>query len=330
MAGKHESSSRVDAGILATLRARMPADAHRKEKSRQAASLLFFEHGIYPSAKVVLSYTQQGSLTDINRDLHEFWHDLRDKARVKLDAPYLPQELLENFANALAGLWDQAVANSTATFDAERLQAETEVDRAQRKMAEAEQLASSMLERAQASEAELRQERERRENAEKRVEGQISEIEALQSSLTKWQQQAESEARARQEAEQRFSRDLEAERTLRQHESERYDGEMKFVKLQIDSARNAERELRDQLKAVNEHKDAELSAYRQRANNAADLVATIKLELAEVRGLNRGLERQVASMKSDEILPGGAPSSSNKKPRPRVARASAIKRRSLR
>jgi len=330
MAGKNESSSQVDAGILATLRARMPADAHRKEKSRQAASLLFFEHGIYPSAKVVLSYTQQGSLTDINRDLHEFWQDLRDKARVKLDAPYLPKVLLERFAEALAGTWDHAMANATTTFEAERMEAEAQVGEAQRRMAEAERLAGSMLERAQASEAELRQERERREIAEKRVEGQMAEIESLQSSLVKWQQQAESEARARQEAEQRFSRDLEAERSLRQHDSERYDGEIKFVKLQIDTARTAERELRDQIKAVNEHKDAELSAYRQRANNATDLVAAIQLELAEVRGLNRGLERQLASMKGDENLPSRIPSSSIQKPRPRVARASTIKRRSLR
>jgi flagellar biosynthesis GTPase FlhF len=330
MAGKNESSSQVDPGILATLRARIPADAHRKEKSREAASLLFFEHGIYPSAKVVLSYTQQGSLTDINRDLHEFWQDLRDKARVKLDAPYLPPELLESFADALARLWDQAVTNATAAFDAERMEAEAQVGMAQRRMAEAELQASSMLERAQASEAQLRQERERRETSEKRVEVQMAEIEALQSSLVKWQQQAESEARARQEAEQRFSRDLEAERTLRQHDSERYDGEIKFVKLQIDSARTAERELRDQLKAVNEHKDAELSGYRQRANHAADAVAAIKLELAEVRGLNRGLERQLASIKSDENLPSRAPSSSIQKPRPRVARALTIKRRRLR
>lgn len=329
MAGKNESASQVDAGILATLRTRMHADAPRKEKSRQAASLLFFEHGIYPSAKVVLSYTQQGSLTDINRDLQGFWQDLREKARVKLDAPYLPQELLQSFADALAGMWDQAVANAAGTFDAERLEIENQVAMAQRRMSEAERLASSMLERAQASEAELRQERERRETAEKRIEGQSAEIEALQSSLSKWQQQADGEARARQEAEQRFSRDLEAERSLRQHDSERYGGEIKFAKLQIDSARTAERELRDQLKAVNEHKDAELSAYRQRANNAADAVAALKLELAEVRGLNRGLELQLAGMKSDEKLPSRAQSTSGQQSRPRVARSLAIKRRSL-
>lgn len=330
MAGKQESSAQPDAGILATLRERTPADAHRRDKTRQAASLLFFEHGIYPSAKVVLSYTQQGSLTDINRDLHEFWQELRDKARVKLDAPYLPHDLVESFADSLAKIWDQATANASSTFDAQRMEAEIEVASARRRMNEAEVQARSMLERVQSSEAELRQERERRETAERRVEGQLSEITTLKSSQEKWQQKADGEANARQEAEQRFSRDLEAERASRAHDSERHDGEIKFAKLQIDSARTAERELRDQLKAANESKDVEVSTYRQRANNMGDALAAIKLELAEVRGLNRGLERQLASLQAEMRESGRALPSAAQKPKARVARALSIKRKSLR
>jgi len=330
MAGKQESSAKVDPGILATLRERTPADAHRRDKTRQAASLLFFEHGVYPSAKVVLSYTQQGSITDISRDLHEFWQELRDKARVKLDAPYLPHELVETFADSLAKIWDQATGNASATFDAQRLEAERQVAIAQRRMNEAEVHASSLLERVQTIDAELRQERERRETAEKRVEGQLAEIATLQTSLEKWQQKADAEANARQEAEQQFSRDLEAERASRKHDSERHDGEIKFAKLQIDSARTSERELRDQLKAAIDSKDVEVSNYRLRANTIADSLAAIKLELAEVRGLNRGLERQLASLQAAEKEPVRALPSIVPKPKARVARAVSIKRRSLR
>lgn len=330
MTGKLEKHTLVDAGIQATLRARMPIEAPRKEKTRLAASLLFFEHGIYPSAKVVLAYTQQGSLTDINRDLHEFWQELRDKARVRLDAPYLPEELQDGFADALGRMWELSVTNARACFEAERLDAQNEVARAQRSQIEAERMAREMSSRLQLLDAEMHQERERREIAEKLLEGQKVEILALKEALVKWQDQAETEAKARQEAEVRFSRDLESERLLRQSDAQRFEGEIKFSKLQIDSARTAEREIREQLKALAESKDIELSTYRQRANKAMETVANIQLELAEVRGLNRGLERQLASMKSHEDRSATSPlPQKTRRPKPLIARALTVKKRRL-
>ena len=142
--------------------------------------------------------------------------------------------------------------------------------------------------------AEMRNERERREVAEKRVEAQAAEIEGLQSSLAKWQQQAEAEATARQEAERQFSRDLEAERAERQREAERFSGESRFAKMQIEQARTSERELREQLKAVSASKDVELSTYRQRASRAEEALGAVRLELAEMRGRAQALERGLA------------------------------------
>lgn len=111
-------------------------------------------------------------------------------------------------------------------------------------------------------EAELRQEREKRTVAETRSNAQAAEIDALQASIGQWQRQAETEAQARQAAEVRFSHDLEAQRAQHQNEAEIFSGEVRFIKLQIEAARSAERELRERLNAEKADKEVELAAYR--------------------------------------------------------------------
>lgn len=245
---------------------------------------------------MVLGYTQQGSLTDINKDLREFWQEVRDKARVQIDAPSLPQELLQGFSDGLAAMWEMAVTKAQGELEELRQEVAQEAVRAQREAMESDRLRRVAEDEMQAMEEEMRNERERREVAEKQVGAQAAEIEGLQASLAKWQQQAEAEAKARQEAERQFSRDLEAERAERQREAERFSGESRFAKMQIEQARTSERELREQLKAVSASKDVELSSYRQRASRAEETLGAVRLELAEMRGRAQVLERNLAEV----------------------------------
>uniref|UniRef100_UPI000AC34851 hypothetical protein n=1 Tax=Paenacidovorax caeni TaxID=343013 RepID=UPI000AC34851 len=68
----------------------------------------------------------------------------------------------------------------------------------------------------------LEAEAERRQEAQMRAEAMSVEIDGLQTSLAQWREKAQAEASARQEAERQFSRDLEAERSDRQREAERF------------------------------------------------------------------------------------------------------------
>lgn len=190
--------------------ARLPGTATRKDKTRLVASLLFLEHGIYPSAKVVLDHTRQGSLTDINSDLRQFWADLRDRMRAKVSAPFLPQDLLDRYAEALSGLWDLALAKANDELQAQRQEAAESVKLAQAEASDA--LRNRQLAEEQAKEmgTRLEAEAERRQEAQMRAEAMSVEIDGLQTSLTQWREKAQAEASARQEAERQFSRDLEA------------------------------------------------------------------------------------------------------------------------
>ena len=298
MNAKTDIEKRTEEEIRATLAPRLAAAKTRQEKTRETATLLFFQYGIYPSAKVVHGYTQHGSMTDINGDLREFWSELREKTRVKIEAPMFPDAVNALFSDALAKVWELAMDKAHAALDGERQEAAEQVAQAQREAQEADRMRRIAEDDAESSERELRQERERRETAEKKVEAQTAEIEALQSSLAKWQAQAESEAKARQEAQEQFSRDLEAERAAHQRDTEMFEGEIKFAKMQIEAARSTERELREQLKEEKANKEMELISYRQRANRAEEALGATRMELAELKGKNEGLEGRLAELQN--------------------------------
>lgn len=286
----------VDAAVRAALAARLTPQSTRKEASRLAASVLFLDHGVYPSAKVVREFTQQGSLTDINRDLQEFWRDLRDKARVQIDAPGLPDELLGRFGEALREIWTLATAKAGEDLEAMRQEAESQVRDALVHLVQAKEARTAAEERIQAVEQDLREERERREAAQTRAEVQHAEIEALTQALDTWRRRHADEAGARKEAEERFSRDLGAERDERLREAQRFQGEVNFAKQQIEAARAAERVAREHLGQMKASLEVELTSYRQRLGRAEEAHSAAKLEVAELTGDNRALTSRVAEL----------------------------------
>lgn len=300
--------TRLEEEIRTALVPRLAAAKTRQEKTRETAALLFFSHGIYPSAKLVHSYTRHGSMTDINNDLREFWADLREKSRVKIEAPMLPAEVVSLFSDGLAKLWDHAMEKAHAALDGERQQAAEEVAKAQLEATEAERLRRIADAHAEEMAQEVRDERERREVAERNVAAMAAELEELQSSLAKWHAQAESESTARREAEERFSRDLEAERAARKRDAEMLEGEMRFAKMQIEAARGAERELRERIKEDKANKDAEINAYRQRANLTEEALNKARMELAEVKGRYEAMKALKALTKTrTRSAPAAAP-----------------------
>ena len=303
--------------------ARLPGTATRKDKTKLVARLLFLEHGIYPSAKVILDYTHHGSLTDISRDLRIFWSELRECMSAKVSAPFLPEDLLESYAQALSGVWDLALEKARNDFEKQRLEAEEAVRKAQAE-------AVDMLRRIEISQNHVHEitlqkqaELERREAAEMRAQALTTENEGLQDALIQWKEKLVFEERARQEAEQQFSRDLEAERAERQKEAERFAGEIRFAKLQIEQARISEKELRQQLEASLRSKELGLISYRQRASVAEEALAAARLELAEMAGQVKVLESNFAEAlhKPKELLV---------RPTPRLVSKLLVKRKKLR
>jgi len=299
MAGKSDLEARsqevVDSvrGALAT---RLSPHASRRELSQMAANILFFEKGVHPSAKTVLDCTQRGSMTDINRDVMEFWRDLRERTRIQLKSPVMPQGLVDAFGEVLTQMWTLASREAHQVLEDSRLLAQAQVKAAKDEAHQAQQRADLAEQRKAEIGEELRQERLLREDAELKLGLQSAEVLSLKETVAALQVRIEQEVRARIDSETRFTQELEASRSERQREADRFKGEITFAKQQIEAARMSEKTAREQFAATKSGMEVELTQYRTRLGNADASLAQAMAELGEAKGLNRALAKSVEEL----------------------------------
>ncbi|MGT2434045.1 DNA-binding protein (plasmid) [Cupriavidus basilensis] len=107
------------AAEVSDLRAQFP---ETRALYREVCALLFFRHGITPTANKLYQLVRKGSMGTPTEVLAQFWADLRDQMRVTIDHPGLPDALKAIAANAVQSIWQ--AANEAATGELAALRAE--------------------------------------------------------------------------------------------------------------------------------------------------------------------------------------------------------------
>lgn len=291
-----DRSPELVASVREKLAQQITSHSSRKEKSLAAARILFFDCSVHPSAKLVLECTQHGSLTDINRDVHEFWRELREKAKLRINAPELPQHLVDGFGDTLRQIWEMCSAAAQEAASEVRLRAIESVSKADARAEQAIQERRLAQEQVSEAVAELRKERDRREEAVTAASLLQAEIENLKAEGQKLTDRVQAEINARAEAEKRFTSELEAVRQERLREADRFKGEINFAKQQIEAARMSEKTAREQFAATKSGMEVELTHYRTRLGSADASLAQAMAELGEAKGLNRALAKSVEDL----------------------------------
>src|SRR6202049_4342292 len=80
-----------------------------QELYREVCVLLFFRHGITPTANRLYQLAKKGSMNAPAEALARFWATLREKSRVRIEHPDLPTELQSATGELAAALWTRAV-----------------------------------------------------------------------------------------------------------------------------------------------------------------------------------------------------------------------------
>ena len=93
---------------------------------REVCALLFFRHGITPTASKLYQYVRKGSMSAPADALTKFWEELRGKARVQIDHPDLPEALKVATADAVQTLWGQATDLARTELASLRVDAQAE------------------------------------------------------------------------------------------------------------------------------------------------------------------------------------------------------------
>ncbi|WP_137939976.1 DNA-binding protein [Chitinivorax sp. B] len=93
---------------------------------REVCAMMFFRHGITPTANRLYQLVRKGSMSAPAAALAQFWEDLREKSRVRIEHPDLPDALQATAGELLAALWREALSNaneSLAMFRADMTEA---------------------------------------------------------------------------------------------------------------------------------------------------------------------------------------------------------------
>ena len=198
----------METEILSEVEALKAKFADTRSLYREVCVLLFFRHGITPTANKLYQYVRKGSMNVPTEELGKFWDDLRHKARVDIEHPDLPDEVKAIAAEAIAGLWRHASQSAREELAGVRLELQADMEQARQAQAVAEQ----SREQAKRALEQLSHQIEQREGAIRAVEaGLEAERRAhagAQGRVAELQTQLEQSRIQQQRQQEAFSADL--------------------------------------------------------------------------------------------------------------------------
>jgi chromosome segregation ATPase len=95
-----------------------------RELYREVCALLFFRFGVTPTANRLYQLVRRGSMGTPTAVLSDFWAELREKSRVRIEHADLPEELQGAAGELVAALWTRATASAQASLEALRVEVE--------------------------------------------------------------------------------------------------------------------------------------------------------------------------------------------------------------
>jgi chromosome segregation ATPase len=247
-----------------------------QELYREVCVLLFFRHGITPTANRLYQLVKKGSMSAPAEALARFWATLRDKSRVRIEHPDLPAELQSATGELAAALWTRAVDMAqeqlataqheaqlaVADANAQQTQAEADRDRLRHELASS----AAALDGAQTRITELEQ----------ALAVSVAAASTLQEQLRLAQQGEQQLQRALETARHDFASELDKLRVDGTLAQERLKAAETRALLEIDRERQAAGRVQKELDAAT--RKAEQGSTRQR-----DEVQKLQAQVGDLR-----------------------------------------------
>lgn len=84
---------------------------------REVCALLFFRYGMQPTANKLYQLVRKGTMSTPATVLNQFWKDLREKSRLQIDHPGIPEHLKVFAGEVISNLWLEAIKASENNFN---------------------------------------------------------------------------------------------------------------------------------------------------------------------------------------------------------------------
>lgn len=283
---------------------------------REACVLLFFRHGITPTANKLYQYVRKGSMSAPAEALARFWDDLREKSRVRIEHPDLPETLKAAAGELVGSLWAQAQAAARADLALFRAEADDKIlaaerareasaqqcERVQRQLEEAHENAGRELAEARAA---TRAAAERSLQLERELAAERAASEALGRQLAEAARQRAALENALADARRDFAGELDKSRQALRRSEERHEAAEKRALLEIERERSNAARLQKELARLRQDALDAAEAQRVEATRLHDELAELRQRLgvsqgslAEMRVHNEALSTQLQSLRT--------------------------------
>lgn len=110
---------------IEALRHRFP---QTQDLYREVSIIMFFRYGMTPTANKLYQLVRKGSMSAPAEALNRFWENLREKSRVTVSHPDLPESLKSAAGDLVATLWAAAQTSAHETLISFRDDAQVQVD----------------------------------------------------------------------------------------------------------------------------------------------------------------------------------------------------------
>jgi chromosome segregation ATPase len=278
---------------------------------REVCVILFFRHGITPTANKLYQLVRKGSMSAPADALNRFWETLREKSRLRIEHPDLPESLRDAAGEMVGALWQRAQAEAKNTLSVIQEESEASVQAAQNS-------AEDALLKLQSAETALESSRQDRLGLQQQVSEFQTNLARVHGEMAAQQRQIDLAIAQRQELQQalatareQFTRELEQQRTASVAAEERHAADMKRMLLDVDRERvqstKMQKELEQSRRALSEQMDNHRMQLAERQTQVETLRhSNGELEgiVVELRGQRDQMGREIESLRQRlEALP---------------------------
>ena len=246
---------------------------------REVCALLFFRHGITPTASKLYQYARRGSMSAPADALAKFWEELRAKARIEIDHPDLPEGLKVAAADAIAEIWRQASEAARAELAEVRIEARADFTRAETDLASCRRANEESAAEVETLRQEVRRLEELARSTSTELEAERREHAGTAARMQELQRHHEELIRRQDAMRADFSVDLAKAQGAVEAANARADTAERRALLEIDEERQARAKADKQLEAVRGQAVKEGARHREVELEQADALGRLRAQL---------------------------------------------------
>ena len=293
-----------EASIQADIETIKAKNLDTQDLYREACTILFFRYGITPTANKLYQLVRKGSMSAPAEALARFWSELREKSRIRIEHPDLPDPLKAAAAEMVATLWSQAQASALEDQSVFRQEAQERVTNAQLDVEVADQARVAAQTETNLTREALSAAEERTLHLERNLAGESARTQSLEQQLEVARRQQNTLETALAEARKDYSIELDKSRQELRRTEERLAASEKRTLLEIDHERQMASKAQRELLRLREtsHENEERQRIELAASNS-ELAETIKElgkaegKLAELRSANQQQKEELSALR---------------------------------